>query len=296
MLRPFADLPMMTSLAVACFGSTHHALGVAALTQGHAQASRSSTSTPLSAPTRRWATGRRQCCPRTASQRRWTFAAPAGDAERACVERDRAARAASELGMGLPARHTGPAVGRRPRARDRVARGHGSTWQVRLDDRTVTVPDALGLRYLAMLVERPGQDIAATELALAAAGRTRGSGTGSAHSGGVRQPVLDVKATSQYRARVRELSRELDEHEQAGDLGRAEQARAERDWLLAELVAATGQGGRLRVFADDGERARIAVTKAIRRSVARVAAADPVIGAELGKRVQTGKHCCYTPS
>lgn len=43
------------------------------------------------------------------------------------------------------------------------------------------------------------------------------------------------------------------------------------------------------MFADDGERARIAVTKAIRRSIARVTAADPVIGAELDKRVQTGK-------
>ena len=34
LLKPFADLPMMASLGVACFGSVQHALGVAALTTG----------------------------------------------------------------------------------------------------------------------------------------------------------------------------------------------------------------------------------------------------------------------
>ena len=39
LLAPFAERPMMASLAVACFGSTHHALGVASLTVGeHARA------------------------------------------------------------------------------------------------------------------------------------------------------------------------------------------------------------------------------------------------------------------
>lgn len=34
LLRPHADLPMVASLGVACFGSVHHALGVASLTTG----------------------------------------------------------------------------------------------------------------------------------------------------------------------------------------------------------------------------------------------------------------------
>src|SRR5262249_987622 len=37
LMRPFADLPMMASLAVACFGSAHHALGVASLAGGDAE-------------------------------------------------------------------------------------------------------------------------------------------------------------------------------------------------------------------------------------------------------------------
>ncbi len=166
-------------------------------------------------------------------------------------------------------------------------------WHLGLGDRTVRLADALGVRYLAILLERPGVAVAANELALATAGRAPGRATGIASVS--RQLVLDARATREYRARVRELTQELDEHDQAGDLGRAEHVRAERDWLLTELVAATGQGGQVRLFADDGERARVAVTKAIRRSLDRVAAADPVIGAELSRRVQTGKYCCFTP-
>ena len=35
LLRPYADLPMVGSLGITCFGSVHHALGVASLTSGH---------------------------------------------------------------------------------------------------------------------------------------------------------------------------------------------------------------------------------------------------------------------
>ncbi len=37
LLRPFGDLPVMASLAVACFGSAHYPLGVAAMTVGDAE-------------------------------------------------------------------------------------------------------------------------------------------------------------------------------------------------------------------------------------------------------------------
>jgi len=65
--------------------------------------------------------------------------------------------------------------------------------------------------------------------------------------------------------------------------------------LAGELQAQTGLGGRARVFADDAERARIAVGKAIRRAVDRVGAADPAIGAELRRGIRTGSACRYQP-
>jgi hypothetical protein len=63
--------------------------------------------------------------------------------------------------------------------------------------------------------------------------------------------------------------------------------------LVHELEAAAGLSGRVRPFADDTERARIAVTKAIHRALDRLEAADAAIGAEVRSRVQTGQRCRF---
>jgi hypothetical protein len=67
---------------------------------------------------------------------------------------------------------------------------------------------------------------------------------------------------------------------------RAAQARAERDWLVAALSGASAIGNRTRRFTDDPERARVAVGKAIRRAIARIAEEDAVIGEALRSRVR----------
>jgi len=46
---------------------------------------------------------------------------------------------------------------------------------------------------------------------------------------------------------------------------------------------------------DQGERARVAVGKAIRRSLARITEADPIIGDHLRQTVHTGVRCSYWP-
>ena len=73
------------------------------------------------------------------------------------------------------------------------------------------------------------------------------------------------------------------------------EARAERDWLVAQLASAAGLGGRVRSFPDQGERARVAVGKAIRRALARIAEADPALGDHLRQTVHTGVRCSYWP-
>ena len=64
----------------------------------------------------------------------------------------------------------------------------------------------------------------------------------------------------------------------------------------ADLVAGlAGLGGRTRTFPDQPERARVAVGKAIRRALARITAADAVIGEHLRQTVHTGVRCSYWP-
>ncbi|MFC7104457.1 hypothetical protein ACFQQB_30830 [Nonomuraea rubra] len=145
----------------------------------------------------------------------------------------------------------------------------------------------MGMGYLATLMANPGQEIPAIDLAAGAE-----AGRSAANSA---QPVLDEVARRTYKERLARLDGEIGELESAGDLERAAALREEREWLLAELAAATGIGGRARPFTGSEERARVAVGKAIWRAADRVAAVDPSIGEELRATVRTGTRCCYRP-
>src|SRR5258705_5318012 len=120
-----------------------------------------------------------------------------------------------------------------------------------------------------------------------AAGTAQSAAVTADRSAGSHQPVLDEVAMREYRQRLASVAEEIDKYELSNDLRRAEVARAERDWLIAELTAAAGLGGRVREFTSGEERARISVGKAIRRALDRIAAADPTIGDELRATVQT---------
>jgi hypothetical protein len=108
--------------------------------------------------------------------------------------------------------------------------------------------------------------------------------SGTSGEAGAAQRVLDPEAIAEYRSRLKRLDTEIDELEPE----RARQARAERDWLVAQLSSAAGFGGRTRAFPDQPERARVAVGKAIRRALARITEADAVIGEHLRQTVHTG--------
>ncbi len=81
-----------------------------------------------------------------------------------------------------------------------------------------------------------------------------------------------------------------------GSTERVAALQSEVDWILRDVRATTGLGGRPRTFADDAERARIAVGTAIRRALARIGDADEILGAELRAGVETGARCCYRPA
>lgn len=167
----------------------------------------------------------------------------------------------------------------------------GRSWQVALDGRRLLVPHGVGLLHLAVLLANPRVDIPAIELVSGAAGLSRTAPRPARTA----QPVLDRTAIQQYRQRLSRLRDEIDELESAGAPERAAGARAERDWLLREMTAGVGLGGRARDFTDDAERARLAVGRAIRRAIARIHDLDAVVGAHLRDRVHTGMRCCYFP-
>jgi hypothetical protein len=282
LLSPYAHLPIIASLGVTCFGSVHHALGMAALTVGDTAgaAGHFRDAIARNLALNHWP---------AVTMSRWrlgqALALRNGPRDQAAHRALAAAeQEAGELGMRLPAL---PSDRRKSAARTVTCQRDGVRWQVEFGSRTALLDDSVGMRHLAVLLANPGREIRAIHLA---AGFTDAENDGM--SG---QPVLDDVARRTYEERLAEMQAGIEDMEALHDSDQAAALRAERDWLLAELAAATGMGGRVRHFADDEERARIAVGKAVRRALNRVAGADPIIGDELRATIQTGLRCSYRP-
>ncbi len=169
-----------------------------------------------------------------------------------------------------------------PDGTDRFMRD-GELWTLCFDGQTVRLRHAKGLQDLARLVAAPGREVHAAELA---GGRVVSAGLGD---------VLDPRARAEYRERLRDLDEELAEAEAFADLARAERARTERDFLVAELTGAVGLHGRARKAGDPDERARKAVSLRIRQAIDRITAVHPGLGRHLTNSVRTGLYCSYQP-
>jgi hypothetical protein len=283
LLSPFAERPIIGGRGVVCFGSVHHALGVACLTTGDLDAA---VEHLRCAVQRNLALGNWPAATLSRSRLGQALAERRGpdDAHLAHRELAAAVAEATELGIVLP---------QRSRAADIVVcRRQNRQWRLELGPRGVLVDHSIGMLHLATLLANPGRDVPAIDLA---AGPGLLATAAAERAGSSAQPVLDGVAQRAYRQRLARLAIEIDEYSSSGNPERAEQIRAERDWLVAELAAATGMAGRARVFTGTPERARVAVGKAIRRAIARVAEADPVLGAVLRATVRTGLYCVYQP-
>ncbi len=206
--------------------------------------------------------------------------ARAGDRAGAAAARAEAEDLAARAGVTLPdgegdGRATAPV---RPSRRASLRRD-GAAWSIGSPTGGGEVPDSQGVAHLARLLATPGREIAATELAGMA-----GTAPPAADLG----PALDARAKREYRRRLAELRADIDEAESANDGERAARARVELDALMDELRRAVGLGGRDRPTGSGAERARVNVTRSVRRAIVAVGRVDPALGAHLDRSVRTG--------
>lgn len=281
LLRPYADLPVMASLAVSCMGSASRALGITALTVGDPAAAVVQLEHAVLANQR---LGHRPA-----------VAVSKAELAEALIRRGRAedparakallAEAAAEARtMDMPLRAdewTACAKSLDRPVAPAVLRRRDEGWTMQVGEVRITLPDLVGLTYLSRLLERPGQDVSAIDLCDGALVDDK-------------QKLLDGPAVAAYRQRVRELGVAIDEAEADGNPSLAERLRLELDAVTAELTRSLGLSGRVRGFASPPERARTAVRKAIKRALDVIADADPVVGGEVCAGVTTGAVCRYT--
>jgi hypothetical protein len=176
-------------------------------------------------------------------------------------------------------------------------RREGEYWTIAYEGESVRMKDSKGLGYLARLLERPGIEIHAVDLAsVGGNGATPAQlaelSIGADAGAG---PALDDVAKNAYRERIDELRADIAQAEEWNDPERAALAASELEALTDQLSVAVGLGGRDRPTSSSSERARISVTRAIRNALERLSGESPALGRHLEATVRTGTYCSYTP-
>jgi hypothetical protein len=325
-LLPYAGRHVVTGWAVAYLGAVSHALGELAATLGRdgdaarhlddaLRAHRRMDAAPWVARTQHLQaellgrSGRDE--DREAAERKAraavTTAAALGmlelheRADRLLVElRSRTASASTPAGGHGPRRST-EAPGRQAGRRAGEFRRHGEYWSIALDGEIVHLRDSTGLRHLAELVARPGREVHVLDLLAAASGvaservppthaAEAGLRVGTVMSG---SEAPDRLARAVYRRRIRELQEEIEAAEARGEAALAAERSGEQQWLVGELGRSLGLDSRRPP--PEVERARIAVTNALRRSVQRMARSAPQLAAHFDRALRTGRFCAYAP-
>jgi hypothetical protein len=180
-------------------------------------------------------------------------------------------------------------------------RQEGDYWTMAYQGTTCRLRNSKGLHYITCLLQEPGRTFHALELAtLVGAGQPCATVVETVSDLPVTAPgdlggLLDAQAKTAYKRRLCELQDELAEAQQFHDLARATAIQAEIDTLTHELAVALGLGGRDRKVGSSAERARSAITKAIKAAVQKIRTHHPALGHHLATHLKTGTFCQYLP-
>ena len=178
----------------------------------------------------------------------------------------------------------------------------GEYWVIGYRTTVALLKATRGLQDLALLLGNPGLEFHVCELVGRGIGKALSLGK-CEHADHASQdgllsdvgPILDAQAKNEYKRRLDDLRRDLEEAERFNDTARAERDREEVKALAEQLAAAVGLGGRDRRIGSGTERARSAVTKRIKSSIKRIGETIPSLGSHLATRVRTGYFCSYSP-
>ena len=217
------------------------------------------------------------------------------------------AATASELAAGSsPMTATVPASTRSGDGAGAVRRAtfrrDGDMRIVEFDGSTVHLRDLQGLRYIERLLAEPGRefhvlDLVAVEhgtLPTETGGLDPAAEPGISGRGGDGLPLIDAQAREAYRRRLNEVDEDIEEATRLNDIGRAELAERDREYLVRELERAVGLGGRHRTVGGGAERARSSVTRSIRYGLQRLADHHREVAEHLDRCVRTGTYCVYS--
>jgi len=176
-------------------------------------------------------------------------------------------------------------------------------------EQLLPLKDSKGLHYLAILLQNPGKMFHVLHLIQLVNGsdmKIRGihdhfseerlsqEGLSISFLGDAGK-VIDSQALKEYRQKIRELKEEIEEAENNNDFHRSEALRRDKEFLEQHILALTDVRGHTRKMHDYVDRARKAVTNAIKYSINKIYQTHPEFGEHLKNSIQTGTSCSYFP-
>ncbi len=164
----------------------------------------------------------------------------------------------------------------------------GNAWTLEFRGQSIPVAHRVGLQYIEMLIARPGNPIAATELRRVASGITLPVSAGS--------EVSDDEAVRRYEAEFAELQTELAAARRDNNTVEIDSIRAQMEQIAHQLTQARGLGGRKRRMGSDKERARTAVRNNIVAAVKAIEKDHPDLANHLSQCIVFGTTLVYDPA
>lgn len=191
-----------------------------------------------------------------------------------------------------------------------IFRREGEYWTLKYQGTLRLLKDVKGLHYIALLLRHPGREFHVLDLVNIADGQPESSPPHALASLSEEQmkeyslsvgylgdagTLTDKKAQQAYRERLEDLQDQLEEAQRFNDPGRTAKLQEEIGFLIDELTAARGLGGRDSKAASVAERARLSTTKAIKAALRKIGDNHSSLGHHLTLSVRTGTYCSYEP-
>ncbi|MGE0684242.1 MAG: hypothetical protein AB7P69_25455, partial [Candidatus Binatia bacterium] len=190
-----------------------------------------------------------------------------------------------------------------------VFRREGEYWTLVFEGESCRMRDTRGLHYLAQLLYHPHEELHVLRLVTGEKSSTDITQQAALGLQWVDDPadarhassftdlgdLLDSQARAAYRRRIEDVQAEMEEAGRFHDQGRVDHLQDEFEFLARELAQAVGLGGQARRVGSPAERARVAVTKAIKTVLKKIHKYHPALGRHLTHTLKTGTYCSYTP-
>ncbi len=185
----------------------------------------------------------------------------------------------------------------------------GDFWTIRYNGSEIQLRDSKGIRYLASLLARPGEEFYALQLIREVDGTTCGSDSvysamsaeelseyGLSVSGLTDAgEIMDERYETDCRNRLKEALEKLRLAKARNDTAETSQASREVDHYRRALDEGIGLSGRHRTQGNPNEKARTSVSHAVGRVLSRLREQLPALHEHFSVSLQTGIQCSYSP-